>query len=240
MSDPDSIGRPTLSRRSVLQKSTLLASLSTVGLPALTGTAAATNDCPRSPGYWKTHWPDDYLGDRVDVPPAGTMTKSEIRAVLAARPAGDTVTIMAKQYLATYINLLQRSREDRECADKVVPIDGIGTATWVWVKNSAMKWLRMKGWEGRPYSGSRSWSPSVHVFGNGTVDGEALKDALEAFNNAAFADLACDCDGTEQRNSDEERDETRTGVTGDGPPNEMAYLERALEDISWSPPNGPH
>lgn len=213
MSENDSTRRRALSRRSVLRKGTLLASVGAVGLPAATGPAAATNDCPRSPGYWKTHWAQDYLGDTVDVPPAGTMTKSEIRAVLTARPAGDTVTIMAKQYIATYLNLLQRAGEDLQCSGYPVAVDGIGTVLWSNVKNSAQAWLRLNGWEGQPYSGSRTWSPSVDVFGiEGTVDGEALKDALAAFNNAEFEELSCDCDGDEERDFTEESGDADTSL----------------------------
>lgn len=236
MSENDSTRRRPLSRRSVLRKGTLLASVGAVGLSAFTGPAAATNDCPRSPGYWKTHW-EAYLGDSVDILPAGTLTKAEIRSVLHARPAGDTVTIMAKEYVATYLNLVQRSDPDPRCAHKEVAIGGIGAADWEEVKNAAQQWLRLKGWDGSPHSGYRTWSPSVSV-GNtdGTVDGEVLKDALNAFNNAAFDELDCNCDGTEERVYTAESDETCSDTEAGGEREETDCLDSDL-DTSWYPPN---
>lgn len=202
-----------MSRRSVLRKSTLLASLGAVGLPALTGPAAATNECPRTIEDWEAHWADDYFGDSVDVPPAGTMTKSDMRTVLTATPPDDAVTSVAKQYLVTYLNLLKRRDPDPPCSNKEVAVDGIGDADWEEVKNAAQHWLRLKDWDGSPRSGFPNWSPSVPV-GNtdGTVDGEVLKDALAAFNDAAFDRLDCDCDDV-QRESIEQR---RADCTGDG------------------------
>lgn len=197
MNEQDSNGRTHPSRRSVLRKGALVASLGAVGLPAVTGTAAATNACPRSPGYWKNHWTDKF-GESLTIPPAGTMTKEEIRTILWAAPGGDTVTIMAKHYIVTYLNLLRRPDPDLACANMLVEVEGIGVVQWEKVKNAAQKWLRLNGWDGGAYSDHRSWSPSVAVDGRSwSVDGETLKDALDAFNNARFDELDCDCDGDE-------------------------------------------
>lgn len=197
MNEQDPNGRTHPSRRSVLRKGALVASLGTVGLPAVTGPAAATNDCPRPPAYWRNNWTDKF-GSSVTIPPAGRMTKDEIRTVLWTAPGEDTVTIVAKHYVATYLNLMHRPDPDLACANLLVEVEGIGIVHWEHVKNAAQGWLRLNGWNGGAYSDHRSWSPSVAVDGRGwTVDGETLKDALAAFNNAQFDDLDCDCDGDE-------------------------------------------
>lgn len=83
MDETDSNGSDGLSRRSLLRRGTLVAPLGAVGLPALAGPVAATAECPRSPGYWKTHW-REHFGDEVEIPPAGTLSKAEVQAILRA------------------------------------------------------------------------------------------------------------------------------------------------------------
>jgi hypothetical protein len=185
----------------------MAAGVTTFGLVSATGTVMASNFCPRSPGYWMNHW-HDKLGESVNIPPAGTLEKSEIQALLAAPTRGDKVNIMAKQYVATYLNLLLRPDPDNTCANMAVAVDGIGTVEWEHVKNSAQNWLGQNGWDGTAHDGKRDWSPDRSVEGApGEVDGEVVKDALDAVNNNEFDEIDWDC------GNDEESD----GGTG-GPP----------------------
>lgn len=191
------------SRRTFLRRGAALVTAGALGVGTV-GTAAATEVCPRSADDWMHTWHEN-LGDSVEVPPAGTMTKYEVQNILGApkngntngitiETVGDTVNLVAKQYVATYLNLLLRPDPDNSCATEPVAVDGIGTVQWVHVKNSAQKWLKLNEWDGTRHSGSREWTPTVAVEGvSGRVDGEVLKDALEAFNGNEFDELDCDC-----------------------------------------------
>lgn len=46
---------------------------------------------------------------------------------------------MAKHYIATYLNLLNRPDPDLTCADRLVSIDGVGMVHWEQVKNAAQR-----------------------------------------------------------------------------------------------------
>ena len=202
-------GDTGLSRRAVVRSGATVMTIGALGVTGFTGTVSATNFCPRSPGYWGTHWHEKF-GSALEIPPAGELTKKQIQDRLRASTKGETVNIMAKQYLATYLNLWLRpdggADNDTECANKAVHVDGIGMVEWEHVKNAAQAWLRYHGWDGWEHTGQRTWEPTVTVEGTtGEVDGETIKDALDAFNNNRFEQLDCNCDGDEGPGDGEEK-----------------------------------
>ncbi len=251
MSDDTSIPTGPYSRRRVLRNGALAATIGAVGIPTVSGPAAASNKCPRSPGFWKNNWVSK-LPDEISIPPAGITTKAEIQAFLRAPPRGDTVNIMATHYIATYLNLLLRPNPDTNCANRAVEVDGIGRVEWENVKNAAQRWLLDHGWDGTLQEGQKSWSPTVSVVGApGTVNGETLKNALDAFNNNRFSALDCDCggdnsesDSAEKENEDEQKHQGGDKAKGPpdhaGPSNRPEHAGPSTRPDHAGPPNQPN
>jgi hypothetical protein len=204
-----------LSRRTVLRRGAIAAGAATVGVPALSGSASAS-DCPRTPGFWATHdWcavdtnPDDdepvpedsvaaslglYNGEG-DCPDQGAeycleqtgvcRTMSEWRDFLTHHPRGDTGVIMGQTLLATVLNYQRRPSTDDTCVDRRTDFSEYGleeTTTVREVRRRAEDWLAASNFP----ASQRQWT----VDG---VDGEPLKNVLDAFNNGQIESLDCDC-----------------------------------------------
>ena len=192
-----------ITKRSLLRNGATAVFVGAFGTTAFSGRAAACDFCPRSPGYWANHWHDNF-GDSLEIPMASDyrdpseFSKAEIQDLLTAPTFGDKVNIMAKQYVATYLNLWLRpaSGEDEDCANKPVYVEGIGMVQWEHVKNAAQHWLDFYEWDGTIHNGCETWDHMQEVeaeSGEVEVNGEVLKDALDAFNNNQFDELDCDC-----------------------------------------------
>ena len=178
-----------LSRRSLLRRGTFATGAAMIGVAAGSGTVLAS-DCPRTPGYWRNHdWPeydpDDPEFGMVDQVnrKVGTAFESvaEGQAFLGKPKRGDTGLIMATHLIATILNFQYRGSDDPYCVD--AELDGFeGTVRDN--KRAAENWLASSAFPDE----QRSWI----VEG---VDGEPLKDALDAFNNNDLG-LDCDCNGS--------------------------------------------
>jgi len=146
-----------------------------VGIGAAADPVAATAWCPRSPGFWKQarKWParvEDNGGcpGSVICNLAGeSLTKDEVIAYLNTPPRGDKTVIMAFQLLAAKLNYLAGNPNQSACIKPTL--------------DAANEWLLKAGGFG---SGQHSWSV------NG-VDGEALKDRLDDYNNLRLPNCGC-------------------------------------------------
>ncbi|MBC9985679.1 MULTISPECIES: Tat pathway signal protein [Haloferax] len=188
--------RPT--RRSVLRLGAMSALGIGIGIPAVSGSVAATM-CPKTPGYWANN--PDYssptdnwavLGPNGDTNYAlrgVTMTHDEWREFLVAPTKGDKANIMAKHYLAIVLNLRNRPGDDPGCTSDGATIQYGDYAGYTIeeVKNMAGNWLGNSAWSNG--GKQKSWYVSV---GGDMVDGEPLKDTLDAFNNDPGS-LGLDC-----------------------------------------------
>jgi hypothetical protein len=163
-----------------------------IGIPAVSGSAAATV-CPKTPGYWANRAPDsewavlDFVDGKYTLRGV-TMTLEGWRAFLVAPTKGDKAHIMAKHRLATILNLRNRPGDDPTCSD--AEISG-KDYTIQDVKNDAGTWLDATDWKHygtKQYKKQRSWYA-------GGMDGEKIKDTLDAFNNdPSTLGLRCPCD----------------------------------------------
>lgn len=201
-----------LYRRAVLRRGAFVVGATTVGLAGFSGTALATF-CPRTPGFWANHdWceviadPDDDesvafsigIDDADGECPdegatyclAGTgecKTMEQWQDFLVAPPRGNKGHIMAKHLLATILNFQRRPGNDRDdtCVNRAVDFSEFGldeTTTLDVVKDRAEQWLQASNFPGD----QRRWTV-------GGVDGEPLKNVLDAFNNANIEELDCNC-----------------------------------------------
>lgn len=208
-----------LSRRTVLRRGAIATGVATLGVGGLSGSALAS-DCPRTPGFWANHdWcavdtnPDDdepVPGDSVaasigiyggegDCPDQGSeyclvgvcKTMSEWQAFLVQNTNGDKGAIMAKTLLATSLNFQRRPSSDPDCVDNSTDFSEFGleeTTTIRDVKRRAEDWLQASAFpDGQK---QKQWT----VKG---MDGEPLKNVLDAFNNGNIDGLDCDCTGDE-------------------------------------------
>lgn len=93
------------SRRALLRKGAAASGVTAVGLAASTGTSlagCARHDiCPRSPGYWKHHWP----GNKTIEIAGCTLSRSEAQAILNTPKRGNKCLIMLFQLIAAKVNL---------------------------------------------------------------------------------------------------------------------------------------
>lgn len=222
-----------LTRRSVLRRSAATAGAVSIGVVGFSGSAAA-HYCPRTPGYYANHdWCTiiansetgttlaDLLGlscsngqmsGSIELVGTGvSKTASEWQDFLVAPPRGDKGHIMAKTFLAARLNTFRREEDDEGCLDESIDLSayGLGTASVRDVVHMAADWLRASNFDGP----QRSWT----VDG---VDGEPLKDVLDAFNNGTLG-LDCDCDGSDSDGGGP------PGNTGGGPPAETGPPEEA-------------
>lgn len=166
-------------RRTVLRQGAIVSATSLAGITAFSGGALA-HQCPRTPGYWANHaWPDT-IDDPFTV---GGVTKSidEWKEFLVSPTGGDKASVMAKHLIATILNFQGRDRDDPGCVDE--PLEEYGGRTIREIKRQAEDWLDASVFDSE--ASQRSWI----VDG---IDGEPLKNALDAFNNHTLG-LDCDC-----------------------------------------------
>lgn len=217
MIDDDAFG---ISRRKVLRRGAIAAGAVTVGVSGFTGSALAS-DCPRTPGFWANHdWcevpiapgSDTSVAESIGIddgsdpcpdsefclgpPTVGELeckSMADWQEFLVARTNGDKGHIMAKHVLAATLNFHRRPGDDTDCVLKDVDFSEFGlseTTTVGDVAARAREWLEASDFPGDV----RHWT--VDVDGE-EVDGEPLKNVLDAFNNAQIEELDCDCTGEE-------------------------------------------
>ncbi|WP_416839090.1 Tat pathway signal protein [Haloferax sp. DFSO52] len=167
-------------RRSVLRLGAMSALGIGVGIPAVSGSVAATS-CPRTPGYWANHpkaWGVEYPYDLygyVFVPkmkkngPEPTNGNGDYIELLDPSEGAKDL-IMAKHLMATILNFQNRKKEDDPCLDKPIKYGPYEGSTVREVKRKAEDWLENaeKGQE--------------HWYVNG-VNGEPIKNVLDTWNN---------------------------------------------------------
>lgn len=172
-------------RRTVLRSIAVAAGATTVGSALFTGTVAATC-APRTPGYWANHdFPGTALGEGGRLQKVtGIEQGQEAWQEFLLQPArGDKAIILGQHLVATVLNFQYRTSSPDDCVRQ--PIDG-SDGTVEGVRNEAAGWLAASAW---PDDRQSSWV--VEVDGE-AVDGEPLKDILDAFNNDP-SQLGLDC-----------------------------------------------
>ena len=148
-------------RRSVLRLGAMSALGIGIGIPAVSGSVAATS-CPRTPGYWANH-PEAW---KVEYP--YTINGYEFTPDNLLDPSkGDKTLIMAKHLLATILNFQNRKSENDPCVDEPVKGSEYNVRD---MKRKAEQWLESAT------PGQKSWYA-------GEMDGEPIKNVLDAFNN---------------------------------------------------------
>ncbi|WP_284011205.1 hypothetical protein [Haloarcula pelagica] len=246
MTDKDTETRVT--RRSVLRQGAFAAGAVAIGTVGLSGTAAATI-CPRTPGFWANHdWcsvPNgggSTVGESLSgidcsdpsseytLPQTGvSKTMEEWQAFLLKPTRGDKAVKLAQTLLATKLNFELRSSKDsgpedeQDCVYQATDFSdyGIDLRDYGFDENNVAKvsaladsWLEHSNFPGE----QRDWTV---VRAGKPVDGEALKDILDDFNNGALG-LDCECGG--ETDSDDEKREKENGNGGPpghaGPPND--------------------
>lgn len=216
--------RHSISRRRVLRRGIGTVGAGAIGTASFAGTVAA--HCrPRTKGFWANvaldDWPDteriEQLFTETGSFAGETRSMAAWQEFLTEPARGDTGVIVAQQLVATILNFQFIAGGDASCVRE--PVDAIdreeaavGQEAWlpdefdtvVDVKRAADEWLQRSAFPD-PQS---SWV----VDG---VDGEALKDWLDAFNNG---DLPIDCPHEDCRldDSGRRRDERRGGDEGQG------------------------
>ncbi len=187
----DISGRLRISRRSLLRQGTFVSGAVMIGVAAGSGTVLAS-DCPRTPGYWRNHdWPeydpDDQNTDILDQVYSKVGKKFDSvedgQDFLGQPKRGDKGLIMATHLIATILNFQYRPPpDDKFCVDaELNRFEGTVRDN----KRAAEGWLEYSAFPDE----QRSW------INDKGVDGEPLKDALDAFNNNALG-LDCDCNGS--------------------------------------------
>lgn len=175
-----------------------------VGTATFAGSASAT--ClPRTPGYWATHdFPESALpggGDsRLEAVFGVAQDQAAWQEFLLQPTRGDKAIILGQQLAATVLNFQYRTAAETDCVRQQ-----IDDSDWTVeaVKQAATRWLAASAW---PDGRQSSWVVTVD---GEAVDGEVLKDILDAFNNDP-SELGLDC-GAENCG-------LRGGPDGDGPP----------------------
>lgn len=165
----------SLSRRSVLKRGTAIAVGVGVGIPGLSGSAAATA-CPRTPGYWTNHdWPSTGLEKVNEKLAVSFETVADGQTFLAAPPRGDKGQIMATHLIATVLNF-QNLGSAVDVDETVTDVTGDGDPeSFREIKRLAEDWLDASAFP----DPQRRWV----VTSAPVRDGEVLKDELDAFNN---------------------------------------------------------
>ncbi len=162
-----------------MKKSALTAVALGVGIPAVSGTAAATS-CPRTPGYWMNHdWPEGGLTKVNDKLGTSFQSVEEGQEFLKMPTRGDKGIIMATHLIATILNFQGRDGSEPTCVDAYFPKYDTTVRK---AKQNAESWLDDSSFP----NAQRSWTVSG-------VDGEELKNILDAFNNNDLR-LDCGCD----------------------------------------------
>ncbi|MDG5777704.1 twin-arginine translocation signal domain-containing protein [Haloarculaceae archaeon H-GB2-1] len=105
MSPKDSTSRSETSRRELLRKGATATGAAAIGLAGVPGTSLAGcmghDICPKSPGYWKHHWP----GDETITIAGCTLDRSEAQSILKTPKRGNKCLIMLFQLIAAKVNL---------------------------------------------------------------------------------------------------------------------------------------
>lgn len=183
-----------MSRRSLLKKSAATTVMLGVGIPAFSGSAAATY-CARTPGYWMNH--DWVPGEPAD-PTALEQVNKKVPGVyfdsieagqefLKSPAKGDKGHIMATHLVAFVIN---NQGAYSECVTTPVVDVGFGEEPINRVVYYAREWLKATGWTYQNGSGPvESW----YVEGAKVPNGEMLKDIIDAFNNNTIYIEGCPC-----------------------------------------------
>ncbi len=196
----DTSDAPGVSRRTLLRSGAAAAG----GAALLPGVASA-HECPRSPGFWAHHeWPDT-VPDPFEIGGV-TMSVEEWQSFLLAPSKGDKAHIVAKHLVATVLNFQFRGalpEGDPGCVDE--PLSEFGGRTVRQIRLAAERWLDASSFDSP--EPQRSWLA-------GGVDGEPLKDALDAFNNNRLG-LDCDCDDKRDDGKDDKKhDDGKDGDDG--------------------------
>nr|WP_191967130.1 twin-arginine translocation signal domain-containing protein [Haloferax sp. CBA1150] len=184
-----------MSRRSLLRKSAATTVMLGIGIPAFSGSAAATN-CARTPGYWMNH--DWYPGPPADptaleqvnkkVPGVYFPTVEDGQAFLKAPAKGDKGHIMATHLVAFVIN---NQAAYHPCVTTPVVDVGYGKEPINKVVSYARQWLDASGWTYGNGTKLTSW----YVDGVPVSNGEMLKNIIDEFNNNRIDvdDVDCPC-----------------------------------------------
>lgn len=186
--------RTELSRRRLLRRTGTAVLVGAGTLAGASGSVSAAGFPPQTPSYWKKNW-HHKLGTPLIIPPAKELSKERIRRFLDPAPVWNMGAEVGREYVATYLNLWLRPDPDPRCANKAVPVDGIGTVEWEHVKNAAQAWLRGIDWDGSGYFSHFQWEHETEVTvegATGTADGATLAKALEGFNAQRFDALEYD------------------------------------------------
>lgn len=196
----------TLSRREVLRLTS--GTTAFVGLAGVSGLATGQRSkCPKSLGYWKTHpdqWPQTSAEGSALWFCSRWHTKADLIELLERPPKGNTALLLVKQLIAAKLNTWNGASSCITLSDRTWPVlDECAVATEgnsvdnyrLELVCSAQRWLEASGFCENKKVGS--WTVSVDQDdGSVSIDGEALKDALDAYNNGEFCD---GCDGGEQK-----------------------------------------
>lgn len=219
----------SITRRSVLRRGIGTVGAGAIGTASFAGTVAA--HCrPRTKGFWANvaldDWPDteriEELFTETGSFAGETRTMAAWQEFLTEPARGDKGVIVAQQLVAAILNFQFIAGGDASCVRE--PVDAIdreeaavGQEAWldakfdtvVDVKRAAYEWLQRSAFPDRQFA----WV----VDG---VDGEVLKDWLDAFNNG---DLPIDCphedcrlDDSGRRRDGDERGGKRGGEDGRG------------------------
>lgn len=211
-----------ITRRSVLRNGVATAGLAAVGVGSFSGTALASA-CPRTPGFWANHdWCEvltsgskekNIIGSitcKEDGSAEGTYTLKGVekdmsgwQSFLVSPIRGDKAKIMAKQLLAAKLNAFRRPGGDRddECFNKPIDmseygLDEVTTVDDVVTRGSA--WLAGSSFDSSERQ--KDWVVDDVYNADGPVDGEPLKNILDAFNNGQL-NLDCGCTGDSDSDS---------------------------------------
>jgi len=99
---------------------------------------------------------------------------------------------MAKHLLVTLLNFQGRKKDDPECVDKNIDFSefGLGETSVRDIAKRADDWLQASSFSNKN-DRQTFWTVEVD---DEDIDGEPLKDVLDAFNNRGLEDLNCGCD----------------------------------------------
>lgn len=210
MSNEKQIESSGPSRRDVLRKGAFVAGVTAVGLPTLVGTAAASEPefCPKTPGFWKTHYPLDWpvkngleadeCGYTINIGGAAYTPEEIFDNIFNPPTRGDKGIIMAYQLAAAALNFDASKRPSKwdkngECSNypdgAPESIEAVFMAANQWLDDeSNFPNKKTNKWGTVDYE-DETENGKDHDF-SGTYKAAALHEALDRFNN----DRLCECD----------------------------------------------
>lgn len=106
MSDESGANGPETSRRELLRKGAAATGASAAGLAAFSGESLAGCVCPRSPGFWKKHWPSGVNTITID---GCTLNRNEAQQILKRPKRGNKCQIMLFHLIAAKLNKKSRA-----------------------------------------------------------------------------------------------------------------------------------